>query len=48
MKYKFVGYTRDSKGIVVNRHLNDVCNSVTTSSRGGSTQSPYIYYEYEI
>ena len=48
MKYKFVGYTRDSKGNVVNRHLNDICNTVTSSSRGGGTESPYIYYGYEI
>ena len=48
MKYKFVGYTRDAQGKVIKRHLNDVCNTVTTSSRGGTAQSPYIYYEYEI
>ena len=43
MKYKFVGYTRDSlKGKVIKRHLNDVCNSIT-SSCGGAVRKAHIF-----
>lgn len=35
---KFVGYTRDAKGKVVGRHLQDVCNTIHASTGcGGNT-----------
>lgn len=39
---KIVGYTRDSKGRVVSRHLKDIANTVTTFTGGGHSTDQYI------
>jgi DNA (cytosine-5)-methyltransferase 1 len=38
-----IGYTRDSKGKVVNRNLKDVANTLHSSSGSGGNTDQYIY-----
>lgn len=39
---KIVGYTRDSKGRVVGRHLKDVANAIHTSSGSGGNTDQFV------
>lgn len=43
--YKSVGYTRDSKGKVTDRHLSDICNTVHTSTGSGGNTDQFILEE---
>lgn len=40
--YKFVSYTRDGEGRIVNRNLRDISNTVHTSTGGGGNTDMYI------
>lgn len=39
-----LGYTRGDKGEVVNRHANDVANTIHTSTDGGGNTDQYVFY----
>lgn len=57
MIYKAIGWSRDSKGVVLRYHLKPVVNTITSFSGGGkfkdektglSNTSPYILMEYDV
>lgn len=39
---KIMSYSRDSKGKVVDRHLKDIANTVTTYTGGGTSMDQYV------
>ena len=39
---KFVGWTRDDKGKVLNWHFKDICNTITPSAGGNGNTSPSV------
>lgn len=43
---KIIGYTRDSKGEVVKRHLKDESGTLTTSSGGGGNTDQFVVETY--
>ncbi len=44
---RIIGYTRDSKGIVTERHLKDTAGTIHTSSGGGGNTDQFIQ-DYRI
>lgn len=48
-KYKIISWSRDRGGKIVNRNFRDVCNTITTFSASGLTQTIYVLvYENKI
>ena len=45
-KYKVISWSRDRSGKIVNHNFKDVCNTITTFSASGLTQTIYVL-EYE-
>ena len=44
---KIVSYSRDKKGKVVDRHLKEVSNTITTFTGSGATTDQYVYEPQE-
>lgn len=40
---KFVGYTRDNSGKVLNRHLQEICNTIRCSTGSGGNTDCFVY-----
>lgn len=38
----FVGWTRDDKGKVLNRHFKDICNTITSKAGRNGNTSPFV------
>lgn len=43
---KILGYSRDSKGFVYDRHVNEIANTIHTFTGGGWTTDQFVL-EYE-
>lgn len=39
---KFVGWTRNNKGKVLNRHFSDICNTITSKAGRNGNTSPFV------
>jgi hypothetical protein len=55
--YNFIGWIRDTKGLVLRYNLKQICNTITSFSGGGIGKdsdtgmyntTPYVLIEYEF